>query len=127
MNEVPPGSPSPITFIARHQGGGLPVALACEAVALGHQPLRRKARELQKSVQIFERGRKGLEAAGFEEVRACPIRSRAIEQRFVPERRRAQCGRDCVKLLVLGHQRFDLGVGDLGISPRPPDRPRRSR
>ena len=67
-----------------HQRGGFPVALAGEAVAIGHQPLRREAGQLPQPVQIFERGREALEAAVRQEGAHAQFEPRAIEQRLVP-------------------------------------------
>ena len=46
MNDVPPGSPSPMTFIARTRAAVFQSPSRAEAVALGHQALRREAGEL---------------------------------------------------------------------------------
>ena len=88
-----------------HECGRLPVALASEAVALGHQPLWREARELPQSVQIFERGREALEAAVLQKGAQAQFEPRAIEQRLVPGAGLAQFGGDRVALLIFTRQR----------------------
>jgi hypothetical protein len=90
MNEVPPG----------------------KSIAVGHQPLRREARELPQPVQIFERGGEALEAAVFQKGAQAQFEPRAIAERFVPGASLAQFGRDRVAVLVFVRQRLDLGVGD---------------
>ena len=67
MNEVPPGRPVAITFDRADEGGGLPVALGAEAVAVGHQALDGEARELLEAVQVLEGVGEGGEAALLEE------------------------------------------------------------
>ena len=44
-------------FHRAHQRAGLPVAFGAEAIAVGHQPLRRNARQLRQPVQDLQRCR----------------------------------------------------------------------
>ncbi len=83
MNDVPPGSPSAMTFIARSKRGGLPVAFGAEAVAVGHQSLGGEAGQLPQPVQIFERVGEPLEAAFLEKCAQAELEARAVAQRVV--------------------------------------------
>ena len=84
-----------------HQRGGLPVAFAGKAIAIGHQPLRREAGQLLEPVQILERVGERLEAALFEKGAQPKLDPRAIEQRLVALAALAQFGGHRVLRLVL--------------------------
>ena len=112
MNDVPPGNPSPMTFIARTRAAVFQSPSPAEAVALGHQPLRREARKLPQSVQVFERRREALEAALLEKGAQAQFEPRAIKQGFVPGAGLAQFRSDGIELLVFAGQGLGLGVGD---------------
>ena len=84
MNDVPPGSPSAITFEDPDQRGGLPVALGAEAVAVGHQPLDADARELLEAAEVLERVGEGAEAALVEEAAQPGLDPAAVAQLGVP-------------------------------------------
>ena len=95
------------------QRRGLPVALAAEAVAVGHQPLHGQAGQLPQPAEVLEVRRERGEAAarrGSREGR--PRSGRAYAQRLVPLAAGPQLGDDVVGVVVLGDQRVDLLVGD---------------
>ena len=54
MNDVPPRQPAAIALSVRTSTDGLPVALAAEAVAVGHQPLHGEARQLAQPAEVLE-------------------------------------------------------------------------
>ena len=58
-----------------HQHRGLPVALAAEAVAVGHQPLHREPGQLAQAAEVLEVGGERAEAAGGRGSRAGRPRS----------------------------------------------------
>ena len=58
-----PAAPAPIALTARQQRRGLPVALAAEAVAVGHQPLHGEAGQLAQAAEVLEVRGEGAEAA----------------------------------------------------------------
>ena len=68
MNDVPPGRPADITSIEPHQRGRLPITLAAEAVAIGHQSLDCEARQLSQAAEVLEVRRERGEPAVLEEV-----------------------------------------------------------
>ena len=68
--------------------GGLPVALAPEAVAVGHEPLRRDARELAQRAEVLERVGERAEAALLEERAQAELDARRLHERVAPLRRR---------------------------------------
>jgi hypothetical protein len=96
-----------------HQRHGLPVALAGEAVAVGHQPLRREARQLPEAVQVLERVGEALEAARLEEGAQAELELGAVEQRLVALAALAQIGNHRVALLVFDGEVGRGGLGDL--------------
>ena len=57
MNEVPPGRPAAMTFIARTSAHVFQSPSRAKAVAVGHQPLHREPGKLLQAVQILKRGR----------------------------------------------------------------------
>src|SRR5579862_4217439 len=57
----------------------LPVSLAREAIALGHQALRREPRKLSQTMQILERRGEAFEAALFEKSAQAQFEPRAIQ------------------------------------------------
>ena len=79
-----------MTFIARTERGGLPVAFGGEAVAVGHQPLRREAGQLRQAVQILKRRREALESALLEERAQAQFDARAVAERIVARAALAQ-------------------------------------
>ena len=125
MNELPPGSPGAIPFIARTQRGRLPVALAAEAVAVGHQPLHREPGQLRQAVQVLEGGGEGPEAASSRKARI-PISIRAASRR---DERRSPPGAapgPRVAVVVLGTSRPPR-PGSTRVHHAPPGHRCRSR
>ena len=92
---------------------GLPVALAAEAVPVGHQPLDGQAGQLAQSAEVLEVGGEGPEAALGEERPQAGLDPGAVAQRLVPVPARRQFRRDVVEIAVRLHQVVDLGVADL--------------
>ena len=66
------------------QRGGLPVALAAEAVAVGHQPLHGQARELAQPAEVLEVGGEGAEPAVEQELAQPGLDAGGVAQRRVP-------------------------------------------
>src|SRR5438445_743071 len=64
--------------------GGLPVALAAEAVALGHQALHGEAGQLPQAPEVLEVGGEGAEAALGEEGAQAQLDPGGVAQRVVP-------------------------------------------
>ena len=103
-----------MTFITRPKRGRLPVALGAEAVARGHQPLHGHPGQLHQPVQVFEGVGEGPETAGLEEMPQSQLGTGRIIQRRAMVAAVAEGRGQGIKLLVLGHQAIDLGVGDFG-------------
>ena len=113
MNEVPRGAASAAHLLdGGQQRRGLPVALAAEAVAVGHQPLHGQAGELAQPAEVLEVRGEGAEPP-VEQERAQPgLDPGGVAQRRVPLAAPLELRREAVGVGVLGHQRVDVGVGD---------------
>ena len=98
---------------AAEQGRGLPVALAAEAEAVGHQPLHGEAGQLTQASEVLEVRGEGAEAALVQERAQAQLDAGAVAQGIVPIATRQQLGRDPVGVGVLGDQRVDVAVADL--------------
>ena len=90
----PAGQPGRHHLGRPQQHRGLPVALAAEAVAVGHQPLHRQARELAQAAEVLEVGGERPEATLGQEGAQPELDPRAVAQRLVPVAARQQLGRD---------------------------------
>ena len=99
-----------------HQRGRLPVALAGEAVAVGHEALGADARQLLERAEVLEGVREGAEAALHQEGAQAQLDARGIAQRLAPLAARAQLRDDLVGLVVLGAEAVDLRIGDLAAT-----------
>ncbi|CCJ96374.1 hypothetical protein BN131_4047 [Cronobacter malonaticus 681] len=100
-------------FHDAQQRGGFPVAFARKAVALLHQTLYRKARQLFKPVQVFKRGGEGVETAIFQETLhakfdTCGIKN-VLALVAVNLRGRGQA----VAAFIFIHQRVDIAFADV--------------
>ena len=89
------------------QDRGLPVALAAEAVAVGHQPLHGDAGQLAQAAEVLEVGGEGAEAAVGEEGPQAGLDPGRLAQRVVPVAAATQLRDHVVGLLVLGRQLGD--------------------
>ena len=92
---------------------GLPVALAAEAVTLGHQPLHRQPGKLAEATQILEVRGEGAEATLGEEGAQPGLDPGAVTQRLMSITAGRQFRHHLVELGVLLHQLVDFGVGDV--------------
>ena len=110
MNDVPPGTLSPATLSTRTQRRGLPVALAGEAVAVGHEPLHGHAGQLPQRGEVLEVRRERAAARGLEHPAQAELDGGGVPQRVVALAPAAQLGDHVVEVLVLGDQRVDVGV-----------------
>ena len=90
-----------MTFSVAQHDRGLPVALAAEAVAVGHQPLHGESGQLPQPAEVLEVGGERGEAAVLEERPQAELDARAVAQRLVPLTAGAQLGRDVVLVVVL--------------------------
>ena len=79
-----------------HERRRLPVALAAEAVAVGHQPLHGEAGELAQAAEVLEVRRERAEAAVVEELAQPGLDAGRVAQRLGPLAARAQLGGDVV-------------------------------
>jgi len=79
MNEVPPGRPMAMTFIARNSAAVFQSPSAPKAVAIGHEPLGGNAGQLRQPAQILKRGGEALEISGLQK-RAQPSSMRAASR-----------------------------------------------
>ena len=93
-----------------HQHRRLPVALAPEAVAVGHEPLDGDTRELAQASEILEVSGERVEVASVEERPQAYLLGGGVAQRAVPGTPRGELGHDRVAVLVLRHDIVD-GVG----------------
>ena len=109
MNEVPPGRPGGHHLEQSHQGRGLPVTLAAEAVAVGHQSLDGQARQLGQVAEVLERVREGAIAAELQ-----PGPQPDLDARGLPERGMTSAARSQLRHHVVPLQ----AVGDDGIHVR---------
>src|ERR1035441_4236955 len=66
-----------------HERRGLPVALATEAVALGHETLHGDTGKLSQSAEVFEVRREGGELAAFEKRAQTSLDTGRVVQRSV--------------------------------------------
>ena len=122
MNDVPPASPVGHRLQRAQQDRGLPVALAAEAVAVGHQPLHGQAGQLPQPAEVLEVRGERAEAAGVEEVPQAELDPGGVAQRVVPLPAGAQLGvrrGRCPSYSL--DQLVDLRVGD-GVDRRRPGR-----
>ncbi len=94
------------------QGRGLPVALAAEAVAVGHQPLDGEAGQLAQTAEVLEVGGEGAEPAVREELPQRRLDPRLVAHAVVPLSAGAQVGVPVVEVAVLLYQRVDGLVRD---------------
>lgn len=93
------------------QDGGLPVALAAEAVAVRHQALDGEAGQLAQAAEVLEVGGEGAEAALGEEAAQAEFDPGGVPQGVVALPSGAQPGVEAVGVLVLLDQLGDVGVG----------------
>ncbi len=89
MKDVPPGQALGHHLEGAQHDAGLPVALAAEAEAVGHQPLHGQARQLAQPAEVLEVGRECREAAIGEERAHADLDAGAVAQRVVPVASRA--------------------------------------
>ena len=101
MKDVPPGSPAAIDLERAQQRRGLPVALAAEPVAVGHQPLYGQAGQLAQAAEVLEVGGEGAEAAVGEECAQAEFDAGGVAQRVVPLPAGAQLGPTSYSVAVL--------------------------
>ena len=80
MNDVPPGRAERHRLERVHERRRLPVALATEAVAVGHQPLDGQTRELAQPTEVLEVGRERSEPAVTEELTESGLDARAASR-----------------------------------------------
>lgn len=92
------------------QRRGLPVALAPEAVTVGHQALDRQTGQLPQTAQVFEVGGEGAEATGGEEVAQSGLDAGRVPQGRVAFSARTQFGGQCVAVRVLPGEGQDGAV-----------------
>ncbi len=100
---------------------GLPVALAAEAVALGHQPLHRHARQLAQPAEVLEVRGERAEATLGQERPQTGFDLGAVAQRLVPITAGPELGHDLVRVGV----RAPAARPPRPRSRRPPARPGR--
>ena len=112
MNEVPPGQPGAHRLDRAQHHRGLPVALAAEPVAVGHQPLHGEPGQLAQAAEVLEVGGERPEPAVGRGTRAAPARSRAPYRSDSCRSPPAQLGRDAVGVVVLLDQLVDVRLGD---------------
>ena len=62
------------------QDRGLPVALAAESVAIGHQSLHRDTGQLAQAAEVLEIGGEGAEVAGLQELAQPQLDPRGVAQ-----------------------------------------------
>jgi hypothetical protein len=98
------------------QGGGLPVALACEAVALGHQPLHGETGQLAQRAEVLEVGGERLRPGAVQQRPQAQLDPGAVAQRLVPLAAAAQLRHDLVALLVLSATRRSTSASRLACT-----------
>ena len=90
-----------------HERRGLPVALATEAVALGHETLHGDTGELPQSAEVFEVRREGGELAAFEKRPQTSLDTGRVVQRVVTGTALGELGHDRVAGLVVASDRVN--------------------
>jgi hypothetical protein len=96
------------------EGGGLPVALGAEAVAVGHEALAGETGELAEAVEVLEGGGEALELALLEEGAHAELVAGGIAEGVVAGAALLEGGGRPCRFLVLGAEGVDVGVLDLG-------------
>ena len=93
-----------------HERGRLPVALAGEAVAVGHQPLHGEARKLLQPVQVLEGVGERFGAERVEQPAQSRLDPRRVAERLAPRAAGRELRGKFVRRLVLARQSVDLCV-----------------
>ena len=113
MNDVPPGLSGRHRLERVDERCRLPVALAAEPVAVGHQPLHGETRQLTQTAEVLEVRRERAVAAVVEELTQPGLDAGGVAQRLGPFTARAQLGGDVVGVEARRDDLVDGSIGDL--------------